>query len=410
MKLERVSLLLAVGIGSLAAWAQSAPDDPSVAARASLERIQALRKERPGDGVLVFYQALVHVSLGERDAALELLRSLKGRKLGLIPVRDVGFDSVWDDPEFQKIREALADEEPQTPASPVAFRLKDPKLIPEGIAYDAEDKRFFIGSVAQHKIVAAHAKELSDFSSAADKLDAILGLAVDITRKYLYAVTTNAFEESAKKERRNAVVQYDLKDGHLTDRFAAPDAMQLNDLAVAQDGTLYVTDSETGSLFRKKPEEKALTKFGATGALRGANGIALAPDGALYVTLSTGIARVDTTSGEPTRLPQQDTVVTGGIDGLYWHDGDLIGIQNSTNPGRVIRIALTDKGMRIAGVTVLQSHHHPEFDEPTTGAIANGALHVIANSYVGHYQPDGTIKDTADLKRTAIVAVPLQGK
>jgi hypothetical protein len=103
-------------------------------------------------------------------------------------------------------------------------------------------------------------------------------------------------------------------------------------------------------------------------------------------------------------------VVTGGIDGLYWHDGDLIGIQNSTNPGRVIRIALTDEGMRIAGVTVLQSHHHPEFDEPTTGAIANGALHVIANSYVGHYQPDGTIKDTADLKRTAIVAVPLQGK
>jgi len=225
MKLERVSLLLAVGIGSLAAWAQSAPDDPSVAARASLERIQALRKERPGDGVLVFYQALVHVSLGEHDAALELLRSLKGRKLGLIPVRDVGFDSVWDDPEFQKIREALADEEPQTPASPVAFRLKDPKLIPEGIAYDAEDKRFFIGSVAQHKIVAAHAKELSDFSSAADKLDAILGLAVDITRKYLYAVTTNAFEESAKKERRNAVVQYDLKDGHLTDRHRLGDRL-----------------------------------------------------------------------------------------------------------------------------------------------------------------------------------------
>ena len=410
MKLERVSLLLAVGIGPLAVWAQSAPDDPSVAARASLERIQALRKARPGDGVLVFYQALVHVSLGERDAALELLRSLKGRKLGLIPVRDVGFDSVWDDPEFQKIREVLADEEPQTPASPVAFRLKDPKLIPEGIAYDAEDKRFFIGSVAQHKIVVAHEKELSDFSSPTDRLDAVLGLTVDPTCRHLYAITTNGVEESAKKERRNAVVQYDLKDGHLADRFAAPDAMQLNDLAVAQDGTLYVTDSETGSLFRKKPGEKAVTKFGATGALRGANGIALAPDGALYVTLSTGIARVDTTSGEPTTLPQQDTVVTGGIDGLYWHDGDLIGIQNSTNPGRVIRIALMDKGMRIAGVTVLQSHHHPEFDEPTTGAIANGALHVIANSYVGHYQPDGTIKDTADLKRTAIVAVPLHRK
>jgi hypothetical protein len=410
MKLQNVGLLLAIVMAASVAWAQSAPDDPSVAARASLERIQALRTERPGDGVLMFYQALLHVSLGERNAALELLRSLKGRKLGLIPVRGAGFDSIWDDPEFQKIRKALANEEPQTLAAPVAFRLKDPKLIPEGIAYDAEDKRFFIGSVAQHKIVAAHEKELSDFSSPTDKLDAVLGLTVDPTCRHLYAITTNGVEESAKKERRNAVIQYDLKDGRMTDRFAARDAMQLNDLAVAQDGTLYVTDSETGSLFRKKPEEKALTKFGAMGALRGANGIALAPEGALYVTLSTGIARVDTTSGEPSRLPQPDTVMTGGIDGLYWHDGDLIGIQNSTNPGRVIRIALTDKGMRIAGVTVLQSHHHPEFDEPTTGAIAHGALHVIANSYVGHYQPDGTIKNAADLKRTAIIAVPLRGK
>src|SRR5262249_60643260 len=113
-------------------------------------------------------------------------------------------------------------------------------------------------------------------------------------------------------------------------------------------------------------------------------------------------------TGSQTRLPEPDTVVTGGCDGLYWIDGDLIGVQNSTNPGRVIRIALTDKGDRIAGLTVLQSHHHPDFNEPTTGAIANGALNVIGNSYVGHYQPDGVIKDSAQLKGTAIVAVPLK--
>ncbi|MBA2435933.1 MAG: hypothetical protein H0V54_12790, partial [Chthoniobacterales bacterium] len=191
-------------------------------------------------------------------------------------------------------------------------------------------------------------------------------------------------------------------------RFPAPEAIQLNDLAVAPDGTLYVTDSASGTLFRRKPKETTLTRFGEAGGLRGANGIALAPDGALYVTLSTGIARVDATTGEPTRLPQPDDVVTGGIDGLYWHDGDLFGIQNVTNPGRVVRIALTDKGARIAGLTVLQSHHHPEFAEPTTGVIANGALNVIGNSYVGHFQPDGTIKDAAELKGTAIIAVPLR--
>jgi hypothetical protein len=32
---------------------------------------------------------------------------------------------------------------------------------------------------------------------------------------------------------------------------------------------------------------------------------------------------------------------------------------------------------------------------------------VIGNSYVGHHQTDGSIKDAAELKGTAIVAVPL---
>ena len=79
-----------------------------------------------------------------------------------------------------------------------------------------------------------------------------------------------------------------------------------------------------------------------------------------------------------------------------------------TNPGRVIRIALADKGTRISGITVLQSHHHPEFAEPTTGAIAADALYVIANSYVGHFQPNGSMTDPEQLKPTAIVAVPLK--
>jgi hypothetical protein len=184
--------------------------------------------------------------------------------------------------------------------------------------------------------------------------------------------------------------------------------MQLNDLAIASDGTIYSTDSMAGTLFRKKPDEKTLTPFGTKGALRGVNGITIGADGSLYVATSTGIAKINTSTGASTRLPQPDTIITGACDGLYWHDGALIGIQNGTNPGRVIRIELTDKGTRISGLTILQSHHHPDFAEPTTGAIANGALHVIANSYVGHFQANGTIKDPGQLKATAIVAVPLK--
>ncbi len=378
---------------SLVGWAYvpaPAADDASAAGRTSLARFQVLRKERPTDGVLIFYEAIVRLGLGERETAFELLRSLKGRRLGLVPARGVGFDEVWDEPEFAAIRKALAEEESRTPDSRLAFRLNDPKLIPEGVAYDAKGERFYIGSIAQRKIVVTDGKgEFRDFSVPKDKLDDILGLTVDPQHGYLYAVSTNGFEESARTERRNNVVCYDLKSGQLLNRFSAPEALQLNDLAIAPDGTLYATDSAGGTLFRKKPAKKMLTRFGEKGALRGANGIALAPEGNLYVTLSTGIARVDTSSGEPMRLQQPDDLVTGGIDGLYWHDGDLLGIQNSTNPGRVIRIALADKGTRITRVTVLQSHHHPDFVEPTTGAIAHGALNVIGNSMSATISPTG---------------------
>jgi len=402
-------LLLACVVATANFCSADPTDDSNSVTRTRLERIQSLRKERPNDGVLIFYEAITRIDLGDRDAAFALLRTLQRRKLGLVPVRDAGFEAVWNDPEFQKIREKLANEEARTPDAPVAFRLADPKLIPEGIAYDPKQDRFLIGSVAQKKIVSANRKgEVKDFSKAEDSLDCVLGLFVDVAHEQLYAVSTNGFLDEVQKQRRNAVVCYDLKNGLRVNRYDAPDANQLNDLTIAADGTIYATDSASGTLFRKTPAEKTLTPFGAKGTLPGANGITLGADGKLYVAISTGIARIDRSTGTPTRLPQPDTVVTGGCDGLYCDRGDLVGIQNVTNPGRVIRIALANQGTRISGIAVLQSHHHPEFAEPTTGAMAADALYVIANSYVGHFQPNGSIKDPGQLKPTAIVCLPLK--
>lgn len=389
--------------------AASAPSPAEQARRASLERIRALRAERPGDGLLVYYQALTHVGLGEREAALAELRSLFGRRLGLIPVSGIGFEPLWNDPDFRAARERLAAEEPRTPDAPRSLRLGDAKLVPEGIAWDAARKRFLIGSIAQRRIIAVDRRgKTREFSSPDDKLDAVLGLAVDNRRRQLYAVSTNGFEDGARTERRNALVVYDLGRGRRVGRHDVPEAMQLNDVAIAADGTVYVTDSAAGSIFRMRPGERRLSLFGTARAARGANGIAVAPDRTVYVTLNTGIGRVDPKDGSLVRLPQPDNVVSCGIDGLYWHEGDLLGVQNSTNPGRVIRLHLGDGGRRIERLTVLQSHHHPDFVEPTTGAIADGKLHVLANTYVASYQPDGSLRDAEAMKPTVVLAVPLR--
>jgi len=381
------------------------------AADDALARIKALRAQRPNDGLLAFYQAITHAGLGQKEAALAELGSLQGRRLGLIPVAHTGFDRLWADADFQALRRRLADEEARSAPAPVAFTVPDARLIPEGIAYDITSNRFFLSSVAQHKIVSvAPASGLArDFSSPSDELDAVLGLVVDAPRRRLCAVSTNAFEAGGDKQRRNRVACYALDSGRLLQRHAVNGANQLNDVTAAADGTLYATDSEAGSLYRLRPGDAGFALMGSVGALRSANGVAVAPDGrAVFVALSTGVARVDTASGEMQRLPQPDSVVSGGIDGLYWWRGSLLGIQNAINPGRVVRLRLAADGRSIEGLQVLQSHHHPAFDEPTTGTLVGDRFYVIANSLVSRLQPDGSLIDPATLRGPQVLRIDLQ--
>ncbi|MFL6664533.1 MAG: hypothetical protein ACJ8G7_20345, partial [Rhizobacter sp.] len=93
----RAALALAIAIAAAVApvAAPAAEDDAAAQARAGLARIQALRIERPRDGALAYYEALLHARLGERDAALAVLRMLSGRHLGIVPVESTGFGTLW---------------------------------------------------------------------------------------------------------------------------------------------------------------------------------------------------------------------------------------------------------------------------------------------------------------------------
>jgi len=407
MSLRKILLFAAVcSLHALVAHADTERDD---ALRAQLKRIAELREERAGDGLLVFYQAMTEAQLGQREAALTDLKSLLGRKLGLVPAEGEGFDSLWKDAEFQRLRDQLsADEAVTSPPAKVLARLKDKFLLPEGIAHDAATGRYFIGSIHQRKIVVVEPfGRVRDWSRKGVGLDAILGLFVDAPRRLLWAVSTNGFETESEHTRRNAVLAFDLANGRLRHRIELPQAAQLNDLAVAADGTVFVTDTLGSAVWRLAPQAKLAQKLGEGKMLRGANGIAISSQGKLYVATSTGIALLDAASGAARRMQQPDEVVSGGIDGLYYHGGELIGIQNGPNPGRVIALKLSPDGARIQSMRVLQSHHHPAFNEPTTGTIVGENLVLIANSHIASRQPDGRIERAEKLRPTVLLQVPL---
>ncbi len=105
------------------------------------------------------------------------------------------------------------------------------------------------------------------------------------------------------------------------------------------------------------------------------------------------------------RIPPRETVAA--IDGLYeWQDG-LIGVQNVTNPGRVIWMPLSHDGLTVTGVRTLLSHHHPSLDEPTTGAVGPDGFFLLAATGVSHLQPDGRIDHPEAIRKPTVLRLLL---
>jgi sugar lactone lactonase YvrE len=378
-----------------------------------IRRSEAIRERiqtRPDDPTLYYYLAIAEFAEGDRAAGLEALEQVARIGHGFLPVRDMGFDGVWDDPAFQKVRARLESRLPRVTAARALFRLER-RLIPEGIAWDPASRSYFVGSIAASKIVRVDsAGTVSDLSRPGE-LGHVLGLVVDPRRRRLHAVSTNLIE-GATDTTRNRVVSYDLETGGRVRTFVVPSAVQLNDVTVAASGELYATDSRAGAVFRIRPESGDVDAIVAPGTLPGVNGLALSGDGtALYLGHATGVSRYVLATGELLpRIPVPKGEAIGGIDGLYVDGNTLIGIQNVTNPGRVIRVHLGSDGAIAHRVETLLSHHHPDVDEPTTGVIVGRAFVLLATTQVARFTPAGTITSPETLKRPVVLTIPLDGR
>jgi sugar lactone lactonase YvrE len=378
-------------------------------ARRTIAAIEQALKQQPGDATLWFYLARYQAGLGERKSTLAALEKVAELGEGFLPPRDE-FDKVWDDPEFQAVRKRLEAKLPSLDYAPTAFEIEDRTLIPEGIAYDIPSRSFFLGSIAQHKVLRISGDTtVSDFVSPGGDLDSVLGIAMDSPRRILYVVSTSALTSQGEKRRRNAVLAFDVDTRRFLQRYDVPSATQLNDVAVALGGRVFATDSGSGAVYEiavKGPgPARELVK---AGQVRGSNGIAASPDGKrLYVAHSTGLAVVDVSTGELKRVANNTRDNVAAIDGLYEWQGQLIGVQNVTTPGRVILITLSSDGEAVTRVQTLLSHHHNALDEPTTGAITERGFFLLAATGVAHYNRDGRIDRPDSVPFPKVVRIPL---
>lgn len=369
---------------------------------------------RPTDGVLLYFRAAMAVQAGAPADALRFLERLDaaGWSIALSPQ---DFASIAEDPRYRAVADRIADRDAPVHRSTDAFTLPGPELIPEGIAVDPATGTFYVGSIRQRTIVAIRAGGAATpfVPPRKDGLMAVIGLRVDPVRRLLWAASNGAesMERYTPADRGvHAVYAFALADGALRRRIVLPTPLAgerhlLNDFALAPDGTVFVTDSEAGTLHRISPGGDNLVAVVPPRSFFYPNGIARTPTGQLYVAHATGIALVDPATGSIARLEAPPTVPLGGIDGLVLHGRALVAVQNGLGRPRLVRLDLDDTGRRAVSLTVLENDPRA-LELPTTTAIYKDHAYTIGNSQLDALTPNG-LRPGRPLRDPRILRTPL---
>ena len=351
---------------------------------------------------------------GDADGAIATLSRAVALGYGAGAGTDPAFASLADAdrPAFRALLPKIVANGRPLGSARVAFTLSEADLIPEGIAWDPGSRRLFVGSLARNKIVAISPDgRASDFvPSGRDGLRRVLGMKVDASRKSLWVCSAEADSPSpgGKATRASTLFRFDLATGKTLRKIPSPPGGThlFNDIALEKDGGLFLTDSEEGAVYRLRAGRETLEVFQAPGRLFYPNGIALSDDGRyLYVAHVLGVAAWELGNGRSFDLPTPEDVTIVGIDGLSFHRGGLVAIQNGMEPNRVAYFPLAPSLDRVTGERVLERGNR-NFEIPTTGAVAGNSYYVIANSQLRALGPEG-VKDPEKRKPVVILEIDL---
>lgn len=342
----------------------------------------------PDRGAVLYFLSTSEAHLGETREALRLLKECLSLHEGFDPAGSPNLKALRGTPEFDDLVASVHREFPVVENARLALTTVEKDLMPEGLAYDSQRNVFYMSSLNRRKIVqiAANGK-VSDFVPAdRDHLLDTLGIRMDPRDATVWA---NSLSES---EGRGELLHFDSA-GNLLGRFSIKNADRhgFNDLVVRKSGEVILTDTESNRVYRFDPTAHKFARLPIHRTLCEPNGIALADDDRqLFVADDFGVVRVDLESRVSADINPGPRSTLAGIDGLYWHNGALIAVQNGIGSPRVAAFRLSKGGTRVTETTVLENRS-ALMSLPTTGAIRGDDFYFILNSQADNFAADRAV-------------------
>lgn len=358
---------------------------------------------------LLISVARARAALGQAKESLELLRRAVDRGAGIDIPRVQELQKLPPSSELDVLVARGQKNLEPVPRAQLFALIPGATAASEGIAFDPISKHLFVGTTHGEILQVDERGSVSTLVPRGSGLLEVLGLKVDAERRLVWAATAT-FPDMLSPEPKpgagvSGVYAYRLNDGKLAHRYSLDERPVLhgfNDLALARNGDVYVTDSAQAAVYQVHAGRLELLVRDEH--LTFANGIALAPDQKrLYVAHVEGISVIDLPTRKVQRLSVPADVSVNSIDGLAYDGGDLIGVQSSPYLARVVRIFLGDGGRSVRGVSTMNARCPGEYSQ-TTAAVAGDQLYVVA----GTPAVDTAASPLAKEPRPQIVRMPLR--
>jgi len=355
---------------------------------ALIENMKAALALRPNYGPYTYNVAVGYALSGNQQEALNWLRRLAD--MGLVyPISSDGdFATIKDHAEFKKLVARFENNARPIGNSTIAFTIHEKGFVPEGLAYDPADKMFYLGSVYKRKIVSIDdAGDVKDFSSTADGLWSVMGMRVDSARRVLWVCTASHAQMmnfNASENGMSGIFKYDLRSKKLIKKYLLPSQPTphwLGDLVLNSQGDVFASDSITPGIYMIDRHNDSLELFLRSDAFVNPQGLAFSADEKrlFMADYLKGIFSIEVKSKTVSLLSPAPKTTMLGFDGLYYHKGRLIGVQNGVRPARLVEMSLNAGGTEVGTFKVVEANN-PVFDEPTLAALAGDTLFYIANS------------------------------
>ena len=413
-KVAGILLPLATAWGTAVLAQEPANEEEIRREMASAERLLGKTPDRASG---LYLLAALHAQLGEIQPAMSNLKECVSLKEGFDPSGGPEFAALKGAREYDQLVEQARKDFPAVSQARLAYVTTEKDLVPEGLAYDSARNVFYLSSLNLRKIekipgnsvIKAPAKgtipeKSSDFVPGDRyKLLPILGIRVDPS-------DGSVWSNSCLDEGKSELLHFD-SDGTLLgryDRTQEPAKHCFNDLVVLPSGDVFLTDTLANKVLQFQPKTQAFSEVKVSRELLEPNGITLSGDNQLlYVADQLGVLRVDLKTGESVEVDAGPHSTLAGIDGLYWHKGSLIAIQNGIGTPRVAAFQLAKDGAHVSKTTILE-YRSNLCVLPTTGALREDDFFYIVNSGSNNLNTDGRVMDVTKLEpvRIAVIHLP----